>query len=395
MTENAQSERVDVVPADEAYAPQIQVLLNGQDVTDNLIDDVIDLKITLQRDELGGFSMQLANHFEWSLDGPKDTDGKYRHSDDESIDVFMPVTLSMGYVGRLAEMFVGEITMLQPAFPSSGMPTFSVTGTDILQRLRRSKPDGNTSKSFENKADWEIAKIVAQRHGLPYADASVKTGDKNKFLSQKHMDDLTFLLYLAKRNDFEAHVVIENKKPKLFFGVPTDKRDGKKVKQYGLRYGQSLISFTPTLRIASQVSSVTVRGWNSRTKEKFQYKATKKDLPKTGGKGKTGPERVEKQLTAKDDIVVDRPVQSQQEAKNLAIQMLTETANQYLKGSGEAMGDPRILPGVNLELTGLGSRFDGVYYVTKTDHVFGAAGYTTSFDVERLTDNFTGELKRV
>jgi phage protein D len=395
MTDTAASERADLVPADEAYAPQIQVLLNGQDVTDNLVDDVIDLEITLQRDELGGFSMQLANHFEWSLDGDKPTDGKYRHSDDERIDIFMPVTLSMGYVDRLKELFVGEITMLQPNFPSSDRPTFRVIGTDILNRLRRSKPSGNTTKSFENKADWEIAKIVAQRHGLPYSDKSVNTGDKNTFLSQKNMDDLTFLLYLAKRNDYEAQVIIEDNKPKLLFGVPTDKRDGKKVKQYGLRYGQSLISFTPSLRIASQVSSVTVRGWNSRTKKKFEYKATSKDLPKTGGKGKTGPERIEKQLTSKEDIVVDRPVQSQQEAKNLAIQMLTETANQYLKGSGEAMGDPRILPGVNLELTGLGSRFDGVYYVTKTAHKYGAGGYTTSFDVERLTDNFTGELKRV
>jgi uncharacterized protein len=381
------SERADVVPADEAYAPQIQVLLNGQDVTDNLVDDVIDLKITFQRDELGGFSMQLANHFEWSLDGAKDTDGKYRHSDDQNIDVFMPVTLSLGYVGRLKELFVGEISMLQPAFPSSGMPTFTVTGTDILWRLRRARPSGNTSKSFEHKADWEIAKIVAGRHGIAYSDKSVKTGDKNTFLSQKDMDDLTFMLHLAKRNDFEARVIIEDKKPKLFFGVPTDKRDGTKVKQYGLQYGQSLISFTPTIRIGSQVSSVTVRGWNSRTKKKFEYKATSKDLPKTGGKGKTGPERVEKQLTAKEDVIVDHPVQSQQEAKTMAIQMLTENANHYFKGSGEAMGDPRILPGVNLELTRLGNRFDGIYYVTKAAHTFGAAGYTTSFDVERLTDN--------
>lgn len=395
MTAASPSERADIVPSDEAYAPQIQVLLDGQDVTDNLMDDVMDLKVTLQRDELGGFSMQLANHREWSLqDNPRFPDGTYRHSDNDDIDVFMPVTISMGYVGRMKPMFVGEITMMQPAFPSSGLPTFAVTGTDILNRLRRSKPSGDTSKSFENLADWEIAKRVAARHGLQYSSASVTKGDKNKLVSQKDQDDLSFLLYLAKKNDFEACVIIEDKKPKLLFGKPTDKRDGEKVKVYALQYGQSLISFTPKLRVASQVSSVTVRGWNSRLKKKFEYKATSKDLPKTGGKGKTGPERVEKQLTAKEERIVDRPVQSQQEAKNLAIQILTETANQYLTGSGEAMGDPRIVPGVNLQLTGLGTRFNGVYYVTKATHSYGASGYTTAFDVERLTDNFDGELKK-
>jgi phage protein D len=395
MTAPSSSERADVVPADEAYAPQIQVLLDGKDVTDTILDDVIDLKVTLQKDELGGFTMQLANHFEWSLDGAKSTDGKYRHSDNNNIDVLMPVVISMGYVGRLVPTFVGEVTMMQPAFPSTGMPTFTVTGTDRLQRLRRAKPSKDTKRLFENQADWEIAKLVAARHGLGYSSRSVTKGAKNKAQSQKDMDDVTFLLHLAKRHDFEVSIVIEDNKQKLYFGLPTDKRVGEKVTQLGLRYGQSLISFTPKLGISQQLSSVTVRGWDSRTKKKFVYKATAKDLPDTGGKGKTGPERVEKQLTSKEEVIVDRPVQSQQEAKDLAVEILTEIAYQYLTGSGEAIGDPRIFPGVNLELTGLGQRFDGVYYVTKADHSYGAQGYTTSFEVKRLTDNFKGELKRV
>lgn len=397
MTASPTSQRTEIVPADEAYAPQIQVLLDGKDVTSTVLDDVIELKVTLQRNELGGFSMQLANHFEFALGAnPRVPDGKYRHSDSDDIDVLMPAVISMGYVGRIDPLFVGEVTMMQPAFPSSGMPTFTVTGTDRLQRLRRAKPSKDTKRSFENMADWEIAKAVAARHGLPYSSKSVKTGEKRKFVSQKNMDDVTFLLHLAKPHDYEASVVIEDKKQKLYFGKPTDKRDGEKVTQLALRYGQSLISFTPKLAISRQVSSVTVRGWDARTKKKFYYKATAKDLPKTGGDGKTGPERVEKQLNVKEEVIVDRPIQSQQEAQDLAVEILTEIAYQYGTGSGEAMGDPRIIPGVNLELSGLGKSFDGRYYVTKTEHSYGAQGYTTSFEVQKLTDNFKGKLvKRV
>lgn len=392
---NAQpaSERTDLVPEDEAYVPQIEVLLDGKDVTDTLLDDVIDLKVTLEENALGGVTLQLANHFEWSLDGNKPTDGKYRHSDNEDIDVLMSIVISMGYVGRLEAMFVGEVTAIQCTFPSAGVPTFSVTGTDRLQRLRRAKPDKNTKKVFENLAHWEIAKLVAARHDLAYSSRSVTDGAKQKHESQKDMDDAAFILHLAHQNGFEASVVIEDGKQKLYFGPATDKRDGEKVSQLGLQYGRSLISFTPKVGVARQVSSVTVRGWDSRTKKTFVYKATSKDLPNTGGKGKSGPERIEKQLKKKEEVIVDRPVQSQQEAKDLAVEILREIAYEYLTGSGEAIGDPRIIPGVNLDLTGLGGRFDGIYYVTKCDHSYGAQGYTTSFEVKRLKDNVTKELK--
>ncbi|HSN28704.1 MAG TPA: hypothetical protein VLT45_20600 [Kofleriaceae bacterium] len=388
------SERAEVIPGYETYAPQIQVLLDGKDVTSSLLDDVIDLKVTQQVDQLTGFSMQLANHAEFALSGDKKRDGKYRHSDDDKIQMLTPVSISMGYVGRLEVVFLGEVTMLQPGFPSSGLPTFTVTGTDRLQRLRNAKPSKDTKREFENQADWEIAKIVAQRHNLGYSTRSVTKGTKNKHRSQKNMDDATFLLHLATLHEYEASVVIEDDKQKLYFGPPTDKRSGEKVTQLKLQYGESLISFTPRLGLSNQVSAVTVRSFDSRTKKTFVYKATHKDLPQTGGSGMSGPERVDKQQGGKEEVIVNRPVQSQQEAKDLAIEILTEVAYRYMTGSGEAMGDPRIFPGVSLELSGLGEAFNGVYYVEKAEHSFGAQGYTTSFDVKRLKDNHDKGTKR-
>ena len=65
------------------------------------------------------------------------------------------------------------------------------------------------------------------------------------------------------------------------------------------------------------------------------------------------------------------------------IGLLKRNANEFLTGTGEAMGDPSIRPGVKVRLEGLGKRFRGEYVVTKADHVFGSGGYTTSLDVER------------
>ena len=371
------STRVAVKPGVESYAPQISVKVDGQDVP---LADVIELRVTLQKDELGGFSMQVANNFELKTQ-------KFRHSDDRALDVYKSVEIAMGYAGknRMADMFVGEIVALQPSFPSSGLPTLSISGTDLLARLRRSKPDANKSKAYKNLKDWQIAEQIAQRHGLELAQGSSQDGNDNTIVMQKDMDDLKFLLSLAKRNDFEAAIVIENNKAALYFGKPRDKRGPAAVKEVDLVWGESLVSFTPRLSVSHQVSKVVVRGWDPRKKEKIEATATFDDLNAAGG-GKSGAQILDDKKDSKTEQIVTFAVQSQAEAKNLAIQHLAETANQFLTGSGEAMGEPAIRPQTLVKLGGLGTRYNGAYYVTKCDHVYGASGYTTSFDVERMRE---------
>ena len=372
------SEQLVVRPGVEAYAPQIVVKVEGRELPQDALEDVIELRVTLQRDELGGFSMLLANNFELETQ-------KFRHSDDRRLDVFKPVEIAMGYAGRLTTMFVGEITALQPSFPSSGLPTLNVTGTDMLGRLRRSKPGDGTTKAYDGVADWQIAEQIAKRHKLTFSQQSTREGQRNTQVMQRDMDDLQFLMWLAKRNDFECAIVIENGKTALYFGKPRDKR-GPGVKQVNLVWGESLVSFTPRLTVGAQVSKVTVRGWDPRKKEKFEYTAQLADIPNTGGGGKTGAQILEDKAGAKEERIVDRAVQSQEEAKRLAVQLLLETANQFLTGTGESMGETAIRPQTVVNLGGLGSRYDGDYYVSKCDHVYGASGYTTSFDVERMRE---------
>lgn len=355
------------------YAPRIEVRVAGQSFEQ--LCDVLELRVTLQKDELSGFSMLVANEQDPATQ-------EFRYSDRRLLDVFEPIEISMGYAAPdgMATMFVGEITALQPSFPSSGLPTINVTGTDLLGRLRRAKPGDDVKKDFTQSADWQVASEIADRHGLTLSEGSAKTGPVQKLVSQGDMDDLQFLLYLAKRNNYEAAIVIEDNKPRLYFGKRREER-----KSVRLAWGQSLVSFTPRLSVGSQVSKVTVRGWDAQRKEKIEYTAELKDLPQTG-KGAAGAELLERKARAKDERIVDRVVQSQEEAKRLAIELLSETANQFLTGSGEAMGDPAIRPLGQIELGGLGRRYNGKYDVTKTDHVFGANGYMTTFEVERMRE---------
>lgn len=377
------STREQPLPSDDRYAPEISIRVERQEVP---LRDVIELRVTLQRDEVGGFSMVLANPWLLEDDGPGKA-GAFRHSDLRELDVFKAVEIKMGYASgkRVEPIFVGEIITLAPSFPSSGLPTLQITGTDLLGRLRRAKPEAGTKKSWEDKTDGEIAEQIAQRYHLPLAEGSRKDGPNRPITNQRDQDDLKFLLGLAKRNDYEAVIVLEGGKPALYFGSPRDRRGAASTTERVLTWGQSLISFTPRLTVGRQVSQVTVRGWDPRKKEAIEYTAKVADLKAPGG-GKTGAELLEQKAGAKTERIVDGVVQNLADAKALAIQLLADTANQFLTGSGETIGDPAIRPETIVDLRGLGQRYNGPYKVIKADHVFGANGYTTSFDVERIRE---------
>jgi phage protein D len=273
------------------------------------------------------------------------------------------------------------ITTLAPRFPESGPPTLAVTALDSLVKLRDRKPKSTDVKKFEKKSDSDIAAVIASRNNLKFKSDS--SGRQDDIVAQGDLDEVRFLKFLAARNDFDCFIGVDpdSGDETLFFKKPTDGREGGRIREYVFEWGKSLINFTPTLSIAEQVSTVTVRGWNPRTKEGISYTATKDDLPSGGGE-KNGPKAVEDALGPKGDVIVNHPVTTGQEAQDLAISLLRERANKFVKGSGQVIGLPDLRPGDNVQLSGLGKRFSGRYYVTKVEHTLGSSGYLTQFEGE-------------
>ena len=173
----------------------------------------------------------------------------------------------------------------------------------------------------------------------------------------------------------------------MYFGPSTDGRDLTSIKVYNFKWGETLIEFNPRLNATDQVTAVLVRGWDPLTKEPISFRATSNDLPQTGGGGQTGPEAAE-QLSSrpKEDIVVDSTVFSQEEAERQAVSRLLQRAYKFKTGTGRVIGQPKMRPGENVNLTGLGKRFSGTYQIAKVTHAIGSSGYTTTFDVESLRE---------
>jgi phage protein D len=361
------------------YAPNFKVEVEGRELHPEAKGDVLDVKVTMNKNKLTGFDITINN---WD-----DKNFIFKYSDDSFFDVGNRVHVRMGYADQLRFMASGIISALTPKFPESGPPTLSITGTDAMLKLRDRIPVGADVKKFVNMADWQIAKVIAARNKIDIEVTEI--GPRHKEVVQENQDDARFLMERASRIDFDCYVRIDEKTglDKLHFTSQSGRDGSKRV--YEFEWGKNLISFDSTLSLKNQVSKVTVRGWDPRTKTAISYTAGPDDIPKKEGGGENGATIVQQRLADKQDIVVDRPVATMQEARELAISLMRERAKLFVKGKGMAIGLPGLRPGDQVKLTKLGKRFDGIYDVTGATHTLNSSGYLTEFEVNTPSDGGT------
>jgi phage protein D len=369
------------LPETDYYAPDYKIIVGGEAINPSTKGDVLDLKVVMDIENMTSFDMTINN---WD-----DEKFEFKYSEGAIFDVGAQVEVMMGYADSLKSMVIGQISTLAPKFPESGPPTIQISGLDGLLKLRDRKPKDMDQKIFENMADWEIAEIVGQRNGLKVNVTPI--GEKHKIVVQKNQDDATFLMERAKRIDFDCYILTdpESRKDVLHFVEPTDGRKGDKARLYVFEWGKSLINFSPKLTLSRQVASVTVRGWNPDQKAPIKVTASAGDLPAGDGKGKSGPQAAAQHLSNKEEVVIDAPVTSEQEARDLAKSLLRERAYEFITGSGRVIGLADLRPSDNVELQNLGNRFSGTYYVKKVSHGIGSSGYQTDFEVRKLYDGGT------
>ena len=167
--------------------------------------------------------------------------------------------------------------------------------------------------------------------------------------------------------------------PVLHFGRSVDTR---RV-TYQLAYGQSLIEFKPELTTANQVGEVTVRGWDPVNKKKIEYTAKRSEIAVKGVGTAGNQAAIEQSFNQRKEIIATKPIESEAEARTLAIQTLEDNAKDMVKGSGSTVGLPDLHAGSVVQIGGLGARFSGRYFVTSTTHAIGDGGYSTQFECRR------------
>ncbi|HET7539652.1 MAG TPA: hypothetical protein VFK05_07265 [Polyangiaceae bacterium] len=351
------------------YAPRFRVKVGGKELHERG-SDFLSLQFKDSIKDLSAFELTLNN---WDDGGDGGRPG-FKYSDDDSlIQLGQRVELELGYADApaLTMMMIGEITALDPQFPSSGAPTVTVRGLDRLHRMRN-RPH---SFSWKNKTDADIARSIAEKNQM-----QSKVDDTNvsfAVVPQQNMDDIAFLLERAKRINFEVFV----KNDVLHF---VKSREGE-APTLGLEWGTSLVSFTPSLTLSKQVSKVTVRSWHPKEGRLIEKTAERSKLSDLSQGGKNAGQVLDEAFgEPKEEIITSEAVLSDADAQQLAESVLKRSSYAFVSGTAQTVGIPSLRAGTNIELSGLGKRFDGVYYVTDSTHKLDGSGYSTSFSVRKV-----------
>lgn len=309
--------------------------------------------------------------------------------------------LSIGYApGPLEEVFVGEITGVEPSFPASGMPMIRVTAQDYLQRLQH----GTKDRSFRIKIpsvgnfplpDAAVAALVSATNELipdldPVGGTLSTLIGLATFLAfpqfaqmavrkQSGVNDFQFLGEVAKDNGWQMYIdhTAEPHGRVLKFQFL--------IQDYApsltLKWGSSLTDFTPRLTTVGEIEGVSARVWVDSIKMDFiislnwDYDRAMFNLSISPG-GELG------ELLGPGNTTTIKPTSYATAPRKILTELLPKLNNR-LTGSGNTVGNPKVKASRVVRLEGLGDQFSGLYRITSTTHTFDGGGYKTSFQARK------------
>jgi len=343
-------------------APEFKVLINNSDLPAKAAQDIISVTVQEDVDAAGMFTLRM---IDWDMAQLEVT-----WADDPLFSAGNEVQIQMGYVNQTATLMVGEITCIEPEFCADDVPVVVIRGHDRRHRLLR----GRKTRSFSQVTDSDIASQIASGAGLiPTTDNTVVQLD---YVLQNNQSDFEFLQERARRYGYE--VVVEDKA--FYFR----KRKNAGSADLTLGVGNDLIEFYPRLSTLGQVGQVAVQGWSPNDKEAITAQSDSKDQTTTMGGTTSGPDSSTNAFGAVRAVGVNRPVFTRAEAETIAKSRFNEMALTYITGEGVCVGRTDLRAGKVLQITGVGKRFSGLYYVTSTRHTYTPShGYRTAFAVRR------------
>lgn len=350
--------------AQDFYLPRFELHSRGKDLPSEVVSDVTQVSYG---DDLGQI-----DHCEITLSNWDDERNTFSHSD---TDRFLPgrmIELWLGYQGpgRMRRVITAEITALRPSFPSGGQPTLVVSGLNVLHRLRRAQ----RTQIYQNLTPTQIARRIGDLMKVQMRTAPLAEQPYDYLIQNTY--DVVFLMDLARRSGYELYVEEQpgaGGRPVVFFGAS----ERLHRVTYKLHYGASLIEFQPTLTTTRQVGSVVVRGWDRRTKKPIEVTVKRSEL-KLG----SADDELEPAFNQRAEVIT-AVIADQAEARRLARDRLRDIAHETVTATGSTVGLPDLRAGSLIEVSGVGRRFSGKYFVTASTHTLGSGGYTTSFTCRR------------
>lgn len=374
---------LDIYRDQDFYVPAFLIKVQNREMLEEM-SDVVSLTYSDSLANIDSFEMVINN---WDAGADFLDQSAFKYSDSDRFNPWKDVEVWMGYFqdgeDKRRRMLIGEITTLTPNFPQSGQPTLTVRGLNLFHRFRTRQQ----TRAFFAKTDSQIAQELVNeiarelRRKSPQLRLRLNTEDVEEtvipYIVMDNQFPIKFLMDRARDIGYELTMDEEPRgtgREVTFNFHPTNLVNRN---TYVLEWGVSLISFQPSLQVSNQVAELTVRGWNPQTKREIKVTVKRSEI-----RGIVTPSELqveEPDLAKKLEIVVDRPIQNEAEARLLATNRLRQIGEVLVEARGKTVGLPDLRSGVKIEIRGVGTRFSGSYLVTSTTHTIGESGYTTDF----------------
>jgi uncharacterized protein involved in type VI secretion and phage assembly len=165
-----------------------------------------------------------------------------------------------------------------------------------------------------------------------------------------------------------------------------------------LTWGTNLRNFKPRFVSSGATTSAQAHGWNSDAKKGI----TSAPMMGLGAIDPTSSPGVAKGIfgsiaikgfnSKAKDHVISPALRNPAIATAAAKARFLEHESHYVRAWGEAEGDPSLMAGSNALVSGVGTRFSGVYFVTQARHIFRSGDYKVEFEISGRNPFTLGHL---
>ncbi len=298
-----------------------------------------------------------------------------------------PITVKAGFLGGEPKpIFHGEILSGVVSGGGSDTRTFTARSFDLMYRMTGERK----TRTFLEQKFLDVFSTIAGDHGLsPDTSEGQPSTDitslKRDYIIQHNQTDLDFLRGLAGWFDFDLCIDhTQDSSKTLRFRAPQVGADAVVTAAYNAppTGGLLLRRFDISQTLSRVVEKVIVRGWNPGDKAEIVGEASGSLYDDMGDTPSTS------MVSGQSRQVTDYKPFTIEEANFVAKCKLNEYARTFLRAEMEVTGDARLQPGFIIEVTEVGDKFDGKYFIEEATHVFrskvsDASGYITRLVASR------------
>lgn len=331
--------------------PYFQVLYNGKNISEDISKYLLKLSISdgSEADKSDEVSIEL-----------EDTDGLwsgnwYPTKGDK-------LSVSLGYVDESYDYGVFQIDEIEWNGPPD-VVTIKGLSAGIKEKLRTKR-----SAAHENKTLKQIAQAVADQHGYTVTGTvpSITIGR----VTQNRETDLAFMKRVGK----EYGAVFTVKGTELVFTSVFD------------------LHKQPTARVIDRtdVAKYNFKDSSYGTAKKANvtyYDPLSEDLTdfEVGAEDTEFDFGAEDMVGIKEDTInIRTKAENKQQAEAKAKASLHEANSKQVTGSLEMEGDPLLMAGQNVTLSGFG-KLSGVFNIVSAEHSIDRQGYTCSIEIKKVS----------